>query len=61
MTLRSIDLQSDGDLDSIRNSCDVYSEACIEVVTKKHCDTQIMVLVIVPKLLVNLTISVLGP
>ena len=24
MTLRSIDLQSDGDLDSIRNSCDVF-------------------------------------
>ena len=24
MTLRSSDLQSDGDLDSIRNSCDVY-------------------------------------
>ena len=25
MTLRSSDLQSDSDLDSIRNSCDVYS------------------------------------
>ena len=24
MTLRSSDLQSDGDLDSIRNSCDVF-------------------------------------
>ena len=24
MTFRSIDLQSDGDLDSIRNSCDVF-------------------------------------
>ena len=24
MTLRSSDLQSEGDLDSIRNSCDVY-------------------------------------
>ena len=24
MTLRGIDLQSDGDLDSIRNSCDVF-------------------------------------
>ena len=24
MTLRSSDLQSDSDLDSIRNSCDVY-------------------------------------
>ena len=25
MTLRSSELQSDGDLDSIRNSCDVYN------------------------------------
>ena len=25
MTLRSSDLQSDSDLDSIRNSCDVYT------------------------------------
>ena len=26
MTLRSSDLQSDGDLDSIRNSCDIYAK-----------------------------------
>ena len=28
MTLRSSDLQSDSDLDSIRNSCDVFSSHC---------------------------------
>ena len=28
MTLRSSDLQSDGDLDSIRNSCDVFMIPC---------------------------------
>ena len=32
MTLRSSDLQSDGDLDSIRNSCDV----CICLLTNKY-------------------------
>ena len=34
MTLRSSDLQSDGDLDSIRNSCDVigkYDHSKLEV------------------------------
>ena len=31
MTLRSIDLQSDGDLDSIRNSCDVFSYICLQI------------------------------
>ena len=28
MTLRSSDLQSDSDLDSIRNSCDVFGTPC---------------------------------
>ena len=29
MTLKSSDLESDSDLDSIRNSCDVFVNVCI--------------------------------
>ena len=32
MTLRSSDLQSDSDLDSIRNSCDVFKQKSCEVI-----------------------------
>ena len=31
MTLRSSDLQSDSDLDSIRNSCDVFDKLVVDV------------------------------
>ena len=37
MTLRSSDLQSDSDLDSIRNSCDVLASEC-GLAKKPRCD-----------------------
>ena len=33
MTLRSSELQSDGDLDSIRNSCDVFTGPALKVLS----------------------------
>ena len=37
MTLRSSDLQSDNDLDSIRNSCDVFGEEYVRDIYSKVC------------------------
>ena len=38
MTLRSSDLQSDSDLDSIRNSCDVFVTFATKVPYSTFCD-----------------------